>query len=183
MGLLANWWKTTRKVGTDPEGFFRIAEKYEGISFPMKYFSISSAVLAILYTFFWFIYSLVSNGFSISILTGVFIQFLIAMVGFIGGNLFFMALAHVFLFLMGGKNWKETFKIIAYATGPAALIGLIPLLNLYILFIHFKGIKTVHKVSTIKAILTLIFAMIISTVLPLITLIAVMGGAIAAIFL
>ena len=187
MEVLQNWWETTKKVGTDPEEFYQIAERYEGLSYPTKYAGVSFMIVGSMFSIVYLIYSLFTQGFSLTSILTSFIQFFLVTGGMAAAGVFYTAVMHVMTLLFGGRNWKESYRIFAFSTGPFSIAGWIPLVNVvmyfYMLYIHFHGLKILQKLSTGKSITVVVLTALISTLLPIIILIAVVGGAIASLFL
>ena len=149
MGFLENWWETTKKVGTDPEGFYQIAERYEGLSYPSKYAGTSFMIVGAMFSVLYLFYSLFTQGFSLTSLLTSFMQFFLVTGLMAAAGIFYTAVMHVLVLLFGGRRWKDSYRIFAFSTGPFSLAGWIPLVNVvvyfYMLYIHFHGLKILQE--------------------------------------
>ena len=101
-------------------------------------------------------------------------------VGVIIGVFFSSAVYHVFLMMLGGNrhSFDTTFSVVAYATGSASLLQVIPLCGQYVygivgLVYTILGLSAAHQISGGKA--------AAAVLLPLLVCMALMGLVIGAV--
>ena len=138
-----------KRVITDPRGFFRDMPIRGGIQAPLR-FLVGCLVLAGLG------FLVVGpRGFGLSLVFwGTVRSFLYAAV--------FMAIARQIF--SGTGDYEASYRVVAYATAPMALLW-VPLLGgltaLYAIFLVVVGLERVHGFDAVKAVLTVLLASIV----------------------
>ncbi len=138
-----------KRVVTDPRGFFADMPTRGGIQSPLL-FLVGCLVIAALG------YLIVGpRGIGLSLV------FWGAVRSFLYAAIFMVVARHVF---SGTADYEATYRVIAYATAPMALMWL-PLVGgltfLYTLFLIIVGLEKVNGFDAVKSVLTLLLASIV----------------------
>ncbi|MFP4115812.1 MAG: YIP1 family protein [Candidatus Aenigmatarchaeota archaeon] len=156
MNWLREWFEKSKKVIFHPKEFYREVERKEGYKYLVK-FAVTSAIIASLLS------ALVGSSsgilFSGAPPTALPISLLIAVVvGAVGGliGLFVgAAIIHLFVYLLGGRNYHDTLEAITYPTAVGAFFGWIPYASflawIYALYLQIKGVEKFHDFTTGRA--------------------------------
>lgn len=151
--------ETVRGVLTDPKAFFANMRLTGGLQVPVTFALVGIGVSAIAGAVYSSFGSLGGYGFGGGMPGGGFVGTLVMtlVLGtaglFIGAGIF-----HLMLTLLGAARqpFEATLRVVAYAGGSTALIGLIPFCGsliggLYAIYLYIVGLADVHETDTTKA--------------------------------
>lgn len=146
----ANVWK---RVVSEPRAFFQEMPVTGGLLNPFLFLLISLAVTAVVYLIFG------PRPFALRFVFGE------VMRAFVGAAVLTLIARQIF---SGTGNYEATFRVVAYAAAPLALLW-IPLIGklaaLYTVFLTIIGLERAHGFDAVKSVLTVILAIVVMYVL------------------
>ncbi len=166
MNVLTEWFEKARDVVLSPSAFYSEMEPGDGFVAPVKFAAISLVISGLLTGVVNMVIpssvmpqTLGASAGSTGI-TGVLTSALGSVVGGVIGLFVVAAFIHIFVYLFGGRNYRDTFEVLSYATAVSAFLGWIPLVNilawLYGIYVQAKGIESYHNLSFGKSLASVV---------------------------
>lgn len=156
MNYLENWFENAKEIVFRPSQFFEAVRPSEGYDQPLQFALVSLVIGSVLGSVVTYVLgsqlgTYTAGAGPLSIL-GSSAQ---SIVGGLIGLFLWAGIVHLFVYLLGRKEYRKTFEVISYATAVTAFFGWIPVLNLfaglYSIYVQARGIENYHQLSFGKA--------------------------------
>ena len=169
MDSFAELTKTISESWIETRRFFQ-KRKDKGFSSAFRYLMVIAAVPVLVSIVAFFIGITVFVPFAgfggLALLAAVGLYILILVSSFV--NAFIM---HLFVYLLGGRGYEKTYRVLVYANTPSMLLSWIPFINiigfLWGIVNIIIGFTVVHKFSTGRAIAAILLPFVIAAVIAL----------------
>lgn len=154
-------------------------DRQEGFGYPIKFAVTSAVISGFLMSVLWALFpgamKLFGGGmpFEAVYMTVTFL----VLSGIVSGTLGLLinsGVIHIFVYLLGGRDYQKTTEAISYSYAISALVGWIPVVNffagLYAIYVQARGLEEFHEMSFARALaaillpVAIIFGLIIFAV-------------------
>lgn len=167
MKWMNEWFSKSKQVIFNPSGFFEEVERKGTYKYSVKF-----AVTSLLIMSFLTIPIELLSSTSVALSNIGYMLLIAAISGIFGGSIGIMinsGITHIFVYLLGGKEYVRTLEVYSYSTSINAFLGWIPFVSLgasiYGIYIQIKGIEEYHDFTTSRAAVSVLVPVLLTFIL------------------